>query len=189
MAKNIEMKHLNGSGEYEPLYPKTLAGNTIISNATATEIGVSVGSTVDEALMNKENTLPIGTILPSIFDLGAKYLPIGTQGSKAKVDDYPELYELLNEEQLTSGWVRVDTYEYWQKCDRIDYIDGFYWIVGDGGLRLYYKKNLGESTWTSIKPPDYSWGSSNAHTLVKYVKDKWFFCGYGHSEKKGHDLL
>ena len=44
------MQHLNGSGTYDTLYPKTLSTNTIISDATATEIGLSSGATVDQAL-------------------------------------------------------------------------------------------------------------------------------------------
>lgn len=48
--QNIEMKHLNGSGTYDTLYPKTLSTNTIISDTIATEMGLESGATVDEAL-------------------------------------------------------------------------------------------------------------------------------------------
>ena len=48
--QKIEIKHLNGAGTYDTLYPKTLSINTIISDATAIEMGLSSGTTVDEAL-------------------------------------------------------------------------------------------------------------------------------------------
>lgn len=48
--KNITMNHLNGSGTYDTLYPKTTASQTIVSDAVATEMGLSSGATVDEAL-------------------------------------------------------------------------------------------------------------------------------------------
>lgn len=48
--KNIEMQILNGSGTYDVLYPKTLGQNTIISDSVASEMGLSSGATVDQAL-------------------------------------------------------------------------------------------------------------------------------------------
>lgn len=48
--QNIEMKHLNGSGTYDTLYPKTLGSNVIISDAVAMELGLGSGATVDQAL-------------------------------------------------------------------------------------------------------------------------------------------
>ena len=48
--KNIQMQILNGSGAYDTLYPKTLGRNTIISDSIASEMGLSSGATVDQAL-------------------------------------------------------------------------------------------------------------------------------------------
>lgn len=48
--KNIQMQILNGSGVYDALYPKTLDRNTIISDSVASEMGLSSGATVDQAL-------------------------------------------------------------------------------------------------------------------------------------------
>jgi len=48
--KNIEMKCLNVSGEYDTLYPKTLGSNIIVDDLIASEIGLDSGATVDEAL-------------------------------------------------------------------------------------------------------------------------------------------
>jgi hypothetical protein len=51
---------------------------------------------VDEALYNKQNTLPVGTILASVTDLGEDYLPLDSNDLQVKVSDYPELNKALN---------------------------------------------------------------------------------------------
>lgn len=79
--QNIEMKHLNGSGTYDTLYPKTLGQNTIIGDSVATEIGLSKGATVDQALStlqskqsySKDETLSNST--KTMFGLGLDSLP------------------------------------------------------------------------------------------------------------------
>jgi hypothetical protein len=46
----FEMKHLNESGEYDSLYPKTLSTITIVSDDAATKVGLSANASVDEAI-------------------------------------------------------------------------------------------------------------------------------------------
>lgn len=68
--KNIEMQILNGSGTYDALYPKTLGQNTIISDSVASEMGLSSGATVDQALstlQSNNGTFSLNTYVEEVI--------------------------------------------------------------------------------------------------------------------------
>lgn len=60
MAKNIEMNKLNSDGNYEVLYPKTIASQTNVSNEVIEKLKLNSNSNVDDAfkaIANKFNLI------------------------------------------------------------------------------------------------------------------------------------
>ena len=185
-SKSIEMKKLNGQGEYDTLYPKTVSSNVVISDELIAEAKNEIDLdevstldsaflTVDTALTRKQDRLPIGTILASVCDLGEEYLPIDSV-KQVRVDEYPELYNKMGLEQLSSGWVDMGAISM-SDVTYIDYYGGAYWL--SNGSDIWYKKSL-DSNWVSVgSPKDRYYGDYffKATRFVKRIGNDWFWCG------------
>lgn len=84
---NITMKQYNGT-DYDTLYPKTKGAQVAVSDALATELGVTAGSDVDTAISNVVRAPIIVTLPVSGWSSTAPYTQSVACAGLLATDDY-----------------------------------------------------------------------------------------------------
>lgn len=176
--QNIEMKHLNGSGTYDTLYPKTLSTNTIISNATATEMGLSSGATVDQALSTLQSNYKKRE-LQLIFNQSYKVTSAYTyNGSFDQIGVGGEVYNAIKDYDIITLSVETSEGTCIARANGSDTPAILY--AGYFGPKNYYSSDVGNNSYALVST-DVLATQTNGHSGGSYY-DTSIIAGKGVSD-------